>query len=394
MGFHRSSSILMSSEIRRYMRKESSPEFLAAIRSHSLKVPRQLRRRYSEMKRFLALLIALTTTLSLAACGGSTGNDNNESYASGTNSGNNRENFIIKLGHSDTMENLIHTSLKHFANYVETESKGRLQIELHAAEELGSNTDMAEDIEMGSLDAMMMPQGQEAQYAPKLNVLGMPFLFPDYQSVYKVLDGDIGQELLEGLESHNMIQLAYWENGMRQVTNNTRPINNPADLQGLKIRTPEDEITISIFEALGASPAPLAFSKLYLALDQGTFDGQENPISNIHANNFQKVQKYLAITNHKYECKNMVFSLSTWNKLPEDLQAILMEGAKIYGGEHRSAIVDGVESMMKDLRASGMEITEPDTSVFQQATASVYDNFYAQNGWAKDLVSRIQAEIG
>lgn len=196
------------------------------------------------------------------------------------------------------------------------------------------------------------------------------------------------------MANYNMIQLAYWENGLRQTTNSVRPINVPDDLKGLKIRTPEDKVTMAIFSALGASPAPLAFSELYLALQQNTFDGQENPVSNIHANNFQDVQKYLAMTNHKYECKNMVFSLSTWNKLPADVQELLLEAAKIYGDEHRKAIVDSADAMLADLEAAGMEVTYPDAALFQEATQSVYTDFYAENDWAEDLVNRIKAEIG
>lgn len=199
--------------------------------------------------------------------------------------------------------------------------------------------------------------------------------------------------MVADLADSNMIQLAYWENGLRQVTNSRNPINTPADMSGLKIRTPEDSMTIAIFEALGAAPSPLAFSELYLALQQKTFDGQENPIANIHANNFQDVQQYLAMLNHKYECKNMVFSLSTWNKLPTDVQDLLMEAAKIYGDEHRQAIVDSSDSMLAELEAAGMEVTYPDPAPFQEATASVYDDFYAQYDWAQDLVARMQEVI-
>ena len=342
------------------------------------------------MKRFLALIMALTMVFALCACGsGSTAASSSTAASTGTSA----ETYNIKLGHSDTVDNLLHVSLLNFKAYVEEKSEGRLKVDVYASEQLGSNAEMAEMVEMGSLDAMMLPQGQEANYAPKLNILGMPFLFSSYDDVYKVLDSEIGDELIADLASHNMIQLAYWENGLRQTTNSVRPINTPEDLKGLKIRTPEDKVTMAIFEALGASPAPLAFSELYLALQQNTFDGQENPVSNIHANNFQDVQKYLAMTNHKYECKNMVFSLTTWNKLPADLQQILLDGAKIYGDEHRKAIVDSTDAMLEDLVAAGMEVTYPDTAAFQEATQVVYSDFYAENDWAEDLVARIQAKI-
>ncbi|MCQ2508802.1 MAG: TRAP transporter substrate-binding protein, partial [Dorea sp.] len=217
--------------------------------------------------------------------------------------------------------------------------------------------------------------------------------FENYDQVYAVLDNEeIAAELTEGLDAHNMIQLAFWENGLRQVTSN-KAINSPADLAGLKIRTPEDKMTIAIFEALGASPSPLAFSELYLALQQGTFDGQENPVANIYANNFADVQKYISITNHKYESKNMIFSLSSWNKYPDDVQSLLLEAAKIYGDEHRKAIVDAQDSQLAELEEAGMEVSRPDTSEFQEATAQVYGQFYDQFDWAEGLVDQIKAII-
>ncbi|MBQ3290931.1 MAG: DctP family TRAP transporter solute-binding subunit [Mogibacterium sp.] len=341
-------------------------------------------------KKFLALLMMAVLVFALAACGG--GSDSGSAEGSGdSNEFAGGQTFTIKIGHSDTTTNLINVSLENFAAYVEEQSGGAVQVDIYAAEQLGSNAEMAEMIEMGSLDAMMMPQGQEATLAPKINTLGLPFLFDDYESVYKVLDSDIGTELVADLADHNMIQLAYWENGLRQTTNSKRPLNSSADFKGLKIRTPEDAMTMAIFNALGASPSPLAFSELYLALQQGTFDGQENPVSNIYANNFQDVQKYLAMTNHKYECKNMIFSLTSWNKYPEDVQNLLLEAAKTYGDEHRKAIVDSQDQMLKELEEAGMEVTYPDTEELKAATASVYDDFYAQNDWAKDLVERIQA---
>ena len=342
-------------------------------------------------KKLFALLMVAVLAFSLAACGG--GGDSSDTSSEGSGEFAGGKTFTIKIGHSDTTTNLINVSLENFAAYVEEQSGGAVQVDIYAAEQLGSNAEMAEMIEMGSLDAMMMPQGQEASFAPKINTLGLPFLFPDYESVYKVLDSEIGEELVADLADHNMIQLAYWENGLRQTTNSKKAINSSADFAGLKIRTPEDAMTMAIFNALGASPSPLAFSELYLALQQGTFDGQENPVSNIYANNFQDVQKYLAMTNHKYECKNMIFSLTSWNKYPEDVQALLKEAAKKFGDEHRAAIVDSQDQMLKELEEAGMEVTYPDAAELQAATTSVYDDYYAENDWAEDLVTRIKAAM-
>ena len=352
-------------------------------------------------KRIIATLLTAVMAISLMACGGGSGSSSASSDNAGggdaaaetADAGSGDAEYTIKIGHSVTTTNLLHVSLENFAAYVNEQSGGKVKVDIYAAEQLGSNAEMAEMVEMGSLDAMMLPQGQLATYSEKINALGLPFLFEDYDSVYKVLDSEIGDELVADLANRNMIQLAYWENGLRQVTNSKRPINTPDDLKGLKIRTPEDAMTIAIFTALGASPSPLAFSELYLALQQGTFDGQENPVSNIYANNFADVQKYLSITNHKYECKNMIFSLSKWNSYPEDVQTLLKEAAVKFGNEHRQAIVDSQESQLAELQEKGMEVNEPDLEPFKAATQSVYDDFYAQYDWAQDLVSRIQAKM-
>jgi len=325
------------------------------------------------MKKLIALLLALVMVFALCACGSSGKQDN----------------ITIRIGHSDTTSNLIHISLEHFAKAVNERTNGRVTIEIYAAEQLGSNKEMIEMVKMGSLDAMMLPSGQQADFCPKFKALSLPFLFSDYEHVYRVLDGEIGQELLEGLEENNMIQLAYWENGLRQFTNSRRPIEKPEDLVGLKFRTPEDKMTMAIFAAYGASASPFAFSELYLALQQGTFDGQENPVANIYANNFQDVQKYLTMVNYQYQPKDMIFSLSTWNKLPADVQQVLLEAAKEFGAEHRKAIVDSEAQMLAELEAAGMEIGYPDTAPFIEQAQSVYTDFYAENPWAEDLVARI-----
>ena len=316
-----------------------------------------------------------------------------ESLGKGEGEDPQKEEYTFKIGHSDPVTNLAHISLENFADYVFEETNGRVKIDVYASESIGSNAEMAEMISLGNLDAMLMPAGQTAVYAPKMNTLGLPFLFAEYKEVYAVLDSDVGETLVDTLADHNMIQLSYWENGLRQITNSKRPIEKPEDLKGLKIRTPEDKMTLAIFKALGASPSPLAFSELYLALQQGTFDGQENPVSNIYANKFQDVQGYITISNHKYEPKNMIWSLSRWEEIPEDIQAVLLEGSKIYAKEHRKAIADSADSMLKELEEAGMQVSRPDTSTFQEATKSVYDEFYAENDWAKELVKEVQQII-
>lgn len=326
------------------------------------------------MKKFLALVLALVMIASLSVT----------AFAA-------PKTTVIRIGHSDQPDNEINVQLLHFADAVKERTNGEIEIQVFAAEQLGPNSEMVEQVEFGTLDAMMLPSGQEANYCPKFKALSLPFLFSDYDHVYRVLDGEIGEELLEGLSDHNMIQIAYWENGLRQFTNNKRAIEKPEDMKGLKFRTPEDAMTIAIFEAFGASASPFAFSELYLALQQGTFDGQENPVMNIWANKFQNVQKYLTMVNYQYQPKDMIFSLTTWNKLTAEQQEIIKEAALEFGAAHRQAIRDKEADQLKELEEAGMEIGYPDVQPFIDQAQSVYEDFYKQYDWAEDLVARINA---
>ena len=339
-------------------------------------------------RKALALILAalMMLSLSLTAC-------SSQSGGSGSSDESNAE-YIIRLGHSDTEDNLLNISLMHYADWVYEQTDGRVIIRIYPNEELGDNTEMAQQLVTGELDAMMMPQGVEATYAPKIATLGLPFLFNSYEQAWAVMDNEeIAKGLTEELGNYNLIQLAFWENGMRQITNSVREVRTPEDVAGLNMRIPDDDMTASIFRELGAKTTKFAWSKTYDALKQGTFDGQENPIANIYANNINEVNPYMTITNHKYESKNMVFSLTTWKKLPKDIQDILLEGAKIYGQEHREAVRDSEQKQLEELKSRGMTVIEdPDISAFKTATRDVYTDFEMRNEWTAELVARIRAE--
>ena len=335
-------------------------------------------------KGFTAILaVLMVLALSLSSC---------NIPGSSDKSGDSGVEYVIRLGHSDTEDNLINVSLMHYADWVKEQTDGRVIIRLYPDEKLGDNTDMAQQLVTGELDAMMMPQGVEATYAPKIATLGLPFLFTSYEQAWAVTeDEEVAEGLTQGLEDYNMIQLAFWENGMRQITNSVREVKTPDDVNGLKIRIPDDAMTESIFSELGASTTKFAWSKTYDALKQGTFDGQENPVANIYASKINEVNSYMTLTNHKYESKNLVFSLSTWNKLPEDIQEVLLEGAKTFGQEHRNAVAADEEKQIEELEKAGMTvIKDPDIEAFKTATREVYTDFELQNDWTANLVARIR----
>ncbi len=299
--------------------------------------------------------------------------------------------IVLKLGYSSPTTNPWHICAEQLAEYVKKNTNGRVRIDLFPAEMLGSDKQMAEMIKMGTLDMHIAPQGVVANYEPKLAVLELPFLFDSNEKVAQLLDGPIGDELAKDLPKKGIRVLAYWENGLRQTTNNVRPIEQPTDLKGMKIRTPDNKMTISIFKALGANPAPLAYSELYMALSQGVFDGQENPVVNIHASKLYEVQKYLSITNHKYEGKPFTVSEKAWKKLPKDVQQVLTEGTQLYAVENRRLFAEQDGKLLADLVAKGIKVNRPNLAPFREATKSVYAEW--ENVFGKDLITRVLAEV-
>ncbi len=330
------------------------------------------------MKKLFALVI-----MAAVLAGGVFANGQQEA------SGSKDEKIVLKLGYGGPTTNPRHMVAEQFAAYVAEETDGRVQIDLYPAEMIGTDRQMAEMVSMGTLDMTINAHGVIASYEPKLAALELPFLFTSNEKVGQVLDGPMGEEIVKDLPAKGMRVLAFWENGLRQITNNVRPIEKPEDLKGLKLRTPENPMTLAIFKALGASPAPLAFSELYMALSQGVFDGQENPVVNIHAAKFEEVQKYISITNHKYESCPFVVSEAVWKKLPADVQVVLKEAAVKYAGVHRQTVADNQAALLAELESKGMQVSRPDLAPFQAATAVVYKQYEEKLG--KDLIDGVRA---
>ncbi|MGN6390430.1 MAG: DctP family TRAP transporter solute-binding subunit, partial [Burkholderiaceae bacterium] len=220
-------------------------------------------------------------------------------------------------------------------------------------------------------------------------ILDVPFLFRDYGHARRVLDGPIGQDLLKKFDSKGFKALAWGENGFRHMTNNTHPVRVPEDLKGLKMRTMENPVHVQAYKGFGIIPTPMAFSEVFTALQQGTVDGQENPLSVITSAKFDQVQKYLTLTGHVYSPCVFLMNKEAFDKLaPADQQAFL-EAAK-EGVKANRARVDADEKVaVADLRAKGMQVVENvDKAKFQAALAPVYASFEKQFG--KDNLDRIR----
>lgn len=327
-------------------------------------------------RRMAALgLTAIMAVGVFAGCSGGSGGDDDETY-------------VYKLGYGGAVTNARHLTAVEFAKYVNEETNGRVTIDLYPTEMLGTDAEMAEMTSMGNLDMTINAVGVVGNYEPKIAIFELPFLFESYDKVDQVLDSEFGMKVLESLPSKGLRPLAYWENGFRQTTNSRRSIEAPGDLAGLKIRTPENAMTLAIFNALGASPSPLAFSELYLALSQGSFDGQENPIANIHASKFDEVQDYLSMTNHKYEALVFLVSESVYQKMPADVRDVIAEAAKTFGQKHREMVRNDEAKMIEELVERGMVLSRPDLGPFQEATASVYAQF--ESVFGADMIEEVR----
>ena len=222
----------------------------------------------------------------------------------------------------------------------------------HSAQ-LGDDAAMVTALRSGTLDMSANSQGAMANVVPEYAALGLPFLFSDIQKAWQLLDGPIGEDLAKRTAAKGMVVLGYWDNGIRHITNSKRPIKAPADVKGLKIRTPPDTMTVDIMQALGADTQQIKFAELYVALQQGVVDGQENPLANVASAKLYEVQKYLSLTGHKYEANPFVMSKRSWERLSPADQKVFTEAAAEATQLQRKLSKEADDKLAAELKAQG-----------------------------------------
>ena len=270
-----------------------------------------------------------------------------------------------------------------FAKEVEKRTDGRYKIETFYSSSLGAERESVESVQMGTQALAYTSTGPIPNFVPDVKILDVPFLFRDYAHARAVLDGPIGQELLKKFEPKGFKALAWAENGFRHMTNNVRPVNLPEDLKGLKMRTMENPVHIQAYKGFGIIPTPMAFSELFTALQQGTVDGQENPISVISSSKFEQVQKYMSLTGHVYSPAVFLMNLADFNKLSAADKKSFLEAAKVGVTANRARVDLDEKTKVADLRSKGMQIVENiDKAKFRAVLAPVYADFEKQFGKA------------
>ena len=277
-----------------------------------------------------------------------------------------------------------------FAKEVERRTGGRYKVQTFYSGALGAERESIEATQLGTQELTLTSTGPVPNFVPEVRILDVPFLFRDYTHARSVLDGPIGQEMLAKFDAKGLKALAWAENGFRHMTNSKRAINGPEDLKGLKMRTMENPVHIQAYKGFGINPTPMAFTEVFMALQQGTVDGQENPLSVITAAKFEQVQKHLSLTGHVYSPAVILMNKAKFDELSAADKQHFLDAAKEAAKANRARVDLDEKTAVADLRAKGMQVIDVvDRSKYQAALTPVYAEFAKQFGQAN--LDRIKA---
>jgi tripartite ATP-independent transporter DctP family solute receptor len=285
--------------------------------------------------------------------------------------------YRFKLGNSGAPNHHYTLSCLEFAKRVQERTKGEIQIEVFPNDELGSQRQLTEGVQIGTVDMVLTSDSQLSAFEDSFGVMALPYLFRDIDHVAKVMDGPIGAWFSKQAEKKGMVVLGYWENGFRQMSNSKRPINTPEDLKGLKLRAPNSFVSVEAFKILGMAPSPMASGEIYSALQLGTVDGQENAIGRILTDKLYEVQKYVSMTSHMHTVEPLVISKVVYDGMSPELQKILQEEGLAVATFSRN-LVDELEKTQIEEIKKLIEVNYPDPKPFMEASKPVYDFFREQ----------------
>ena len=296
---------------------------------------------------------------------------------------------VLKIGYVTNKESHYGVGSTVFCDEVEKATQGRYKCLHFANSALGGEREQIEAVQLGTQDLVNTSTGPLGNFVPEVKIVDIPFLFRDYEHARKVLDGPIGQDILSKFPSKGIIALGWTENGFRHMTNSKRDIVKPSDAAGLKIRTMENKVHMDGYRTFGILPTPMAFPELFGALQQGTVDGQENPIPVILASKFSQVQKHLSLTGHVYSPALLLMSPRTWNKLTDADKKVFQEAAKKAGVAQRKKVNDDENVGIAQLEKEGVKVTKVvDTNAFRDALKPAYVSYAKEFG--ADNIKKIQ----
>lgn len=295
----------------------------------------------------------------------------------------------LKIGYATSKESHYGVGSTVFCDEIEKGTAGRYKCQQFPASALGGEREQIEAVQLGTQDMTNTSTGPVGNFVPEVKIVDIPFLFRDYDHARKVMDGPIGQDILAKFPSKGLIALGWTENGFRHMTNSKRDIVKPADAAGLKMRTMENQVHMTGYRTFGILPTPMAFPELFGALQQGTVDGQENPIPVILASKFAQVQKHLSLTGHVYSPALLLLSPKVWNGLSEADKRVFTEAAKKASAAQRKKVNDDEANGIAQLEKDGMKvIRQVDGAAFRAALQPAYAQYAREFG--ADNIKKIQ----
>ncbi len=300
------------------------------------------------------------------------------------------EKLILKFGHVGNPGSLFEASVNEFVKNANARLGDRAEVQAFGSSQLGKDKELLQKLKLGQVD-FALPSSVMSSVADEFGVFEMPYIIKSRDHM-KAVQAEIGDSVFNAAAEANGYKiLSYFENGFRHITNNTRPVTTPEDLDGIKLRTPNGEWRVKMFKLYGANPTPMAFSDVFTALKTGVIDGQENPYAQIWSAKFQEVQKYLSITGHVYTPAYVLTSAKHFAKLPEDVQSDLMAAA----AESQDAVYEMAAQLetelLDNLKNGGVAVNEADKDAFIAASKAIYDEFADSVKGGAELINTVQS---
>lgn len=281
-----------------------------------------------------------------------------------------------------------------FANKLDELSGGSIGIDVVTDSVLGGERDMFEGMQMGTVDMALITNFSLGSFDPEWQVFDLPYMFMDREEAYSVLDDEeITGPMQENLYNMGVKSLGFGDGGFRHVICNGKPINSVDDLSGMKIRLPETAIYVDAFKAMGANPTTLAFSETFTAVQQGTVDGLELPISSIHSTGYADICEYMSLTGHFYSPFQIQIAASVWDTLSEEEQGWMLEAAKTATDAEREFVQDKEQEFIDEMAANGLSVNEvEDKESLASAASAIYDDYADEIG--RDLLDAVKVKLG
>jgi len=301
---------------------------------------------------------------------------------------------LIRFGYGLVENSNQGRAVKFFAEQVEKASGGQMRVRAVGAAALGPDTQMQQALIGGAQEMMVGSTATLVGITKEMALWDTPFLFGNTREADAILDGPIGQKVMDKLQDKGLVGLVYWENGFRNLTNSKRPVQKMEDFEGIKLRVMQNNVYLDSFKSLGANAVPMPFSELFGALETKTVDGQENPFNTILSSKFFEVQKYLSVTNHVYSPWIVLVSRKWWDSLSGDEQKVLADAARASRDFERKDTREEAERAIGELKAKGMVVNElPETEVSRMRNSLTTVNAAIASNVGMDLWNELQGEL-